>query len=653
MELQKISEVVSEELLTPFKIVEIENSRLSFEQGAFNFINIDETNEKITNAFVSDHSTLSTLENSHNHKINLVLDDAKLNNSLTTFMIDKNTNKIYFVESTSESISPSNKNESVFAVVLIELEELERSTKAKFIFTNLNTDKLTLKIPIKSALQKYEIINAQSEKQNINLETLGLKNLKITLNPIDINGYNDIYFANTFYWILLCDLLNLNFNADGSLYVGDVQSLEYFYFNRVKKVFENSKKIASNFTGMSSEEIKTFKSTIYNGTDVKEYANYEFTDFIKYRPIYEKNKLELLIAMCSSFIKSDFMVEEGLTTKHTYFYPFYFDYDASANKLYLKSNFYDFKIQNNKVILRNKKINSLDNLITLQEKRIPKTLNNVNVALNSNVINNEENDYRVLLFFKELISDNDYVNLSHLLYDNFRSSRNITFKVLAEQPLNFNFWRESHFNNSISYSKVYDYVREKHKGEWELDNSVRLNQYRVHRDNNFTRPVLIKTEVLTPNNSNKTVNVNKREINNFSDWDGWNLSSSIEAIEYWTLETKIIKKEYQASEQLSQKIQLLADKNFCLNSTDFLTYWNLINPNSQSENNEKINTPISSIYIKNFQIYHEIEKGTKISITGLMIAPILEATTKNEELVPIENINLKNQDLTNLIITFN
>lgn len=343
MEITKINEVVDKSVLEYFYAKLIPINEICTIQGAINIIDFELEKLPKIKGMISDlaynQSPLSE-EIDSDAKYTIIFNE-KLDFT-NNVLILKNLiakNQYYVVENINTTFSPEKLNEVVNVAVCQRLEDYVNNKKF-IIYPNVidkPSETINIKIRDNFLYQKAYIENHNKLLKEVQLN----KNaISMIVNPVEVNEEQEKIFMTSLSKFGLIDIRDICLSEnDYSIYWENQYDERYKqFFEDILEIFKNQNLIMSGFAGKTKEEIEKFKELNYSGTNAEEYVNYKLS-ILKDSSKFSKEQIELLILMCSGFLKSTFCIGGGFSAIHKFILPFYFDMKGEV--LYLKSEFYE------------------------------------------------------------------------------------------------------------------------------------------------------------------------------------------------------------------------------------------------------------------------------------------------------------------------
>lgn len=343
MEITKINEVVDKSVLEYFYAKLIPINEICTIQGAINIIDFELEKLPKIKGMISDlaynQSPLSE-EIDSDAKYTIIFNE-KLDFT-NNVLILKNLiakNQYYVVENINTTFSPEKLNEVVNVAVCQRLEDYVNNKKF-IIYPNVidkPSEKINIKIRENFLYQKAYIENHNKLLKEIQLN----KNaISMIVNPVEVNEEQEKIFMTSLSKFGLIDIRDICLSENAySIYWENQYDERYKeFFEDILEIYEHQSLIMSGFAGKTKEEIDKFKEINYSGTNAEEYVNYKLS-ILKDSSKFSKEQIELLILMCSGFLKSTFCIGGGFSIIHKFILPFYFDLIGGV--LYLKSEFYE------------------------------------------------------------------------------------------------------------------------------------------------------------------------------------------------------------------------------------------------------------------------------------------------------------------------
>ena len=343
MEITKINEVVDKSVLQTFyaKLIFIDD--ICIIPGSINIIDFDLSKLEKVQGMISDlvyNQTPLSDEVDSDSKYSIIFNNKlNLTNKILILKNATTENEYYIVENINTTYSPEKLNEAVNVAVCQRLEDYINNKKF-VIYPNLKineTSQLDINIRENFLFQKALIEKVDKTQEELIVD----KNmLPMIVNPIEVNEeQNKVYmtFLSKFSNI---DVRDININERYGINWQEQLVPEYKnFFKKIYEIYTNQNVVMSGFAGKDENYIKEFKK-IYNGSNAEEYVNYEIS-LLRNQSEFNKEQIELLVLMCSGFLKSVFCVGGGFSTLHKFILPFYFD--MVGETIYLRSEFYELK----------------------------------------------------------------------------------------------------------------------------------------------------------------------------------------------------------------------------------------------------------------------------------------------------------------------
>lgn len=343
MEITKVDEVVDKSVLQTFYAKLVPVNEICTVPGSINVIDFELSKLTKVKAMISDLSynqTPLTEEIDSDAKYTIIFNE-KLNytNKLLILKHATNANEYYVIENINTTFSPEKLNEVVNIAVGQKLEDYINNKKFIIFPNEITTATEKINIQIRENFLFQNAFIEDSDKK-LNEFKISDKNfLSMICNPIEVNEQYFKIFMTTLSKFGLLDIRDICLTKyDYSIYYDNQYDERYKeFFQKIMKIYQNQNLIMSGFANKPKQEVEEFKK-IYSGTNAEEYVNYELS-LLKENSLFDKDQIELLILMCSGFLKSAFCVGGGFSTMHKYILPFYFD--MKGELLYLKSEFYE------------------------------------------------------------------------------------------------------------------------------------------------------------------------------------------------------------------------------------------------------------------------------------------------------------------------
>lgn len=350
MELINLKDIVNYNCIIDFEFIEVDKP-FSMGAGDINIIHYDVNNKNHFTGFIDSSKFESQLNNNVNETITILSNDYDIGSWLLES--EQNENKIriindsniqgkrYIVLHVDVSYGANKYGEATYVIVAQNLDDYEQENKVKFRFKT--NKRLKIKIEDNFLLQ-----NISKTKNNItrNIDLTDIKKIPMIVNPIVINGDSKFFF-NTLNYFHFFALQKLSLKSPTNMINKNSSDNELKeFFDGIEEILKNVEKITSAYTGMNEEQIKIFKSQVYAGSNVKEYTDWALYNLFN-KSNLTTNEFEMFCVMCSSFLNSSYCFNGGMTEKHKWFLPFYFEF--IKGKWYLCSTFYKFSYVNNKL----------------------------------------------------------------------------------------------------------------------------------------------------------------------------------------------------------------------------------------------------------------------------------------------------------------
>ncbi|WP_412031267.1 hypothetical protein [Metamycoplasma buccale] len=405
MELMKINEEIDSIVLKKFYVKVCDIQQISMSPNSLNIINFIDNELEIIDGFFSDSKYIQQYFN-ENYKIdsdsNISLLFESSNDFTNKFVIFKDivTNKYYISSAIESTFSPSEPNDVINIATIQEALDFELTKNVRFYFT----DQKDLMVSLNKTCLLQKVLKKPTNSNFWNILPLNPKYVLPTLtNPIDVNDFDTRLFFSHFASLTNFDFYSLKVLNDYNLPWDQTNEKIKELFTEIKVIKENQEKILSNFAGMTQEQIKTFKENVFSGTNVVDYTDYKITKFMQNSTLPKKS-IEEFIKMCSGWLKSNFAIEQGYTNAHKFILPFYINF--SGGLMYLKSNFYDFLIDNEKIYITSSFVKKYQDE-TINYPTVAKELKEVNIDLNWQKINTDYLKYKTYFLLNKPIENFD------------------------------------------------------------------------------------------------------------------------------------------------------------------------------------------------------------------------------------------------------
>ncbi len=204
-----------------------------------------------------------------------------------------------------------------------------------------------------------------------NLDDSNLDNVYFypkVLNPIKVENENAYWFDSfnnylRFIFNFEDKYINLEtFKSALKRYINNqdinekIENITTIFFETIERCYYVTKTIMTSFTGFTEQQKNSFKETIYNGSNVKEYTDWQLKLFFDEAEKIGNDDIlmcfKTFVLMMSSILQSSYCLKGGFTEEHKLFLPFYIvSFELNTRKLvgfYLESNFY--KKVDNKIV---------------------------------------------------------------------------------------------------------------------------------------------------------------------------------------------------------------------------------------------------------------------------------------------------------------
>lgn len=210
--------------------------------------------------------------------------------------------------------------------------------------------------------KKIKNFSAQPILEN-NLKQSNLPNIYFyprIINPIKVEG-DSVYWFDSFnnYLRFVFDFASWkldkaifkkrikNFTSNYEIQA-KLDDLSEKFFKTLERCYYVTNSIMTSFAGFSDSEKNTFRETIYNGNNIKEYTDWQFKVFLDEADSLGNEDIlmcfKTFIMMCSGFFQSSYCLKGGFTEEHKMFLPFYVTSLNISERTFLSfnlnSNFY-------------------------------------------------------------------------------------------------------------------------------------------------------------------------------------------------------------------------------------------------------------------------------------------------------------------------
>lgn len=371
MEIAKINDLIEQRCYKKFSVIAVDKD-FSSGIGDINIIRIPEK-EKIIKAFISDLHTNNQTTNIPIYAKTLVTDE-NINARKTLIFEDIEEKKKYIALRVDETYSPVNDKAKNVIITIQDLDLYSKDKKINFIFTTKDAVEVSIKdnFLLQDIYKTKDNVVQKVELQNVNM-------IPMIVNPIAIDE-NSKFFFNTLNYFHLFNIKKFTIKKPESE-IDKTTSDEQInrFLIGIEEIVANVSKMSSSFLGMTEEQIKEFKSKVYGGTNIRDYTDWALYDMLQ-KSNLTINEFEMYAVMCSSFLNSSYCFNGGMTEKHKWFLPFYFEY--IRNRWYLCSTFYKFDLVGNK--LEYKVANEFTNFnvkTIIDFPLIPKEIKEINYSL--------------------------------------------------------------------------------------------------------------------------------------------------------------------------------------------------------------------------------------------------------------------------------
>lgn len=206
------------------------------------------------------------------------------------------------------------------------------------------------------------------------------------------------------------------------------------FFKTLERCYYVTNSIMTSFAGFSDSEKNTFRETIYNGNNIKEYTDWQFKVFLDEADSLGNEDIlmcfKTFIMMCSGFFQSSYCLKGGFTEEHKMFLPFYV---TSLN--ISERTFLSFNLNSNFYVREKETNNPSSEVLKLSPKEF---LNRHNIfKFGTNTI--------TLPFLPNQISE---VDISNSPLD-FNTSQSLNFNFLLWAPSDV-----PYLNDYVKYKKL-------------------------------------------------------------------------------------------------------------------------------------------------------------------------------------------------------
>lgn len=404
MEITKVSEIASLELLRDFWIYSMPIENLEFSPGAVNIVQLKSKIRKLITGVFSDKN--------YSH---IFLDSKIDSDSKATFIFNLNTayarifdnqflilknpkalNDFYIIESFNQTFS-TDQSESVIVAVLQPLEDFERSKQIRIIVSE--TTEVNVTFPDTFLLQDiYKSKNGIYEKQ-----ALAFNYMPMIAAPISVDKNELKIYFSSLAKMLQFDVRIFKINSQFQIVDNPNNDQINKFFSDLLQIHEKQQLLMSGFVGKSQDFIQNFKEKEYSGSNVTEYVDYKLFNLIESTG-FLKSETELIFKMCSGFLKSSYCIDGGLTNSHKFILPFYLDFKGSL--LYLKSNFFEIKSGNDgSPEISKLKSQQINDWQYVDYPNIPRELKELNVNVSPKEVTYEDLKYRVNFLLPQIAQD--------------------------------------------------------------------------------------------------------------------------------------------------------------------------------------------------------------------------------------------------------
>ncbi|WP_259637533.1 htpt [Mycoplasmopsis fermentans] len=363
----------------------IDNKSLSFENGSVNVISW--TKDKIKNielyCSVESQNRID-IEKDIYDVIKLSIDFEQPIFKYNQSAILKLDNKFYILDALNNQYDLEQKNNAYSYGIAQPISQIEIEKKIKFVFIEENPNEIN--VSLRTPYLHQKALEIENNGLTSELPTNGLA-FDMFVNPIEINGIDNKYYLNTLSKFSHL-YLNIILNKENDLMKN--------FWGAINQIDNVRLRLQNNFMGMTEEEIKKFKETIFAGNNLKDFVDFKFYTLIN---LYTKKEkfLKTLFAMSSGNIPSTYCIDNGETEKHELYLPFYFDKNWE-----IASNFYDLVYENNLIkSIKPKAIKSPNKLYQISEPLIPLNIQEVNISDNWKDFDFNNSKYKVKMFIDQ------------------------------------------------------------------------------------------------------------------------------------------------------------------------------------------------------------------------------------------------------------
>ncbi|MBZ4203400.1 hypothetical protein [Mycoplasma tauri] len=507
MNLQRLSELMPENVIKTFEVYTVEAANVSLSPGSINIINLwNKTPNKI-HCFMNSIMFNSVLNNNildTDNKITLITDNFTIDtNNKIVFL--KLKNKFFVLDSYDRAFDGEIENESQTTLNIQEINDFCLSRNIKIIFDEIDFDFYeNIDIEIKEPFLMQTIKETNLDTNITKTVLIDKENYTpMIVNPVDVNEIDSTFYFATLDMFANFDIetLGIDFNDTFREIKGNDDTRDLIEL--FKNIYQNQQKILKNFSGMSEEEKRKFKEKIFGGTNPVDYSDYEINNFIGKNRLSE-SFIKTFALLCGGFIKSNFCLASGLNDWNKYYFPYYIRH--KNGKLFLESEYFIF--QNTGKALIKTKTTELNNIFKFRPPTIKNTLSEINISVDPKHFNFDNFKYLVYAPFS-LKDKKDYTSLMYNskeninYYDKNVWSRNIGYlKIFSNDE---DKWRNTNtellksefnskhnnldfFNFDFEYRKVKKYENVLSKkidkyeySEWEKLDSKTINTQKIRQ----------------------------------------------------------------------------------------------------------------------------------------------------------------------------
>ncbi|WP_444704925.1 hypothetical protein ACT1UH_02950 [Mycoplasma sp. 332] len=585
MEITKINEVVDKSVLQSFYVKAIQINEICTIPGSINYVNFDTSKLTKISAMVSDftYNQSPLTEGIDSDSKYTIIFNEKIDFT-NKFLILKNAiteNEYYIVENINTTFSPEKLNEVVNVTIAQKLEDYVNNKKFLICPNTLKNNDDTANSINVEIRENFLFQKASIETpDNFQQEIPQYRNmLPMIVNPIEVNEENCRVFMAFLSKYSIVDVREINVNKHYGIYAEDQLNNGYKdFFKKIYEIYNYQNLIMSGYANKTKEEIEEFKRT-FSGNNAEEYVNAKLA-FLRNSSYFPSEQIDLLILMCSGFLKSIFCFNGGFSNFHKFLLPFYFEMKGEI--LYLRSEFYSLedeleiakieeikksriimsfnKAEKDSILLNTNELFGESSSINLENYKKWYRANISGAILNKKYRNYQSVDYLDLpLNLKEVNIDLDY-SKANPDYIKYKLNLIIPNKINSPYEFLFNnkpvlnskgeeikpknrirvFLDPSMFELNKKYSPEFfdKYIKDKYGSEWKIASKFKV--YKAETSMN----VMYTYHGLTA--SNHYVNVNNYVPESFNRWINYRSlgdSSWKEVTENFNYEFKVRVKE--------------------------------------------------------------------------------------------------------------